>query len=137
MINSASKILVIKSDTSELNKVELFVNEFFSEYSISTKYFNNVYLCVTEAVINAIIHGNKNDVSKRVFIAAKFDGKILNVKIKDEGEGFVLKDVKDPVECCNIKNETGRGIHIIKALSEIIKYNPKGNSIHFKISVSE
>ncbi len=133
MINNPPKILVIKSDISELNKVELFVNEFFSAYNISSKYFNNVFLCISEAVVNSIIHGNKNNVSKRVFITANFDGKILKVKIKDEGEGFILKDIKDPIEYCNIKNETGRGIHIIKALADIIKYNKKGNSIHFKI----
>jgi len=131
--NNPSKILVIKSDTSELKKVELFVNEFFSEFDISAKHFSNVYLCVSEAVTNSIVHGNKEDIDKQVFITANFDCKILNVKIKDEGEGFNLKDVKDPVEYCNIKNETGRGIHIIKTLSYKVKYNEKGNSIHFKI----
>jgi len=131
--NNPSKILVIKSDISELKKVELFVNEFFREYNIPSKHFNNMYLCVSEAVVNSIVHGNKNDVDKQVYITANFNGKILNVNIKDEGEGFRLKDVKNPLECCNIKNEAGRGIHIIKTLSYKIKYNKKGNSIHFKI----
>lgn len=137
MVNNPPKILVIKSDTSELNKVELFVNELFDEYKIPFKYFNNVFLCISEAVVNSIKHGNKNDTRKQVYITANFVGKVLNIKIKDEGEGFILKDVKNPVDCSNIKNETGRGIHIIKTLSDNIKYNKKGNSIHFKITVSE
>ena len=137
MTKNPSKILEIKSDISELKRVELFVNELFDEYNIPIKYFNSVYLCISEAVINSIIHGNKNDVNKQVYMTASFNGKVLNVKIEDEGEGFILKNVKDPIEYCNIKNETGRGIHIIKTLSDIIKYNKKGNSIYFKITVSE
>ncbi|NOR75398.1 MAG: hypothetical protein GQ525_09580 [Draconibacterium sp.] len=124
---------MIKSDTSELNEVELFVNELFEEYGIPIKYFNSVYLCISEAVVNSIKHGNKNDISKQVFITANFVEKVLKIKIKDEGEGFILKDVKSPIDNSNIKNETGRGIHIIKTLSHSIKYNKKGNSIHFKI----
>ena len=137
MINNPSKILVIKSNTSELNKVELFVNELFGESNIPAKYFSNVYLCISEAVINAIKHGNKNKIDKQVFISANFFEKVLNIKIKDEGEGFILKNVKDPTDCSNIKNETGRGIHIIRTLTDKIKFNKKGNSIHFKITVSE
>lgn len=133
MINNPSKILVIKSDTSELKKVELFVNELFGEYSISNRHFNNVYLCISEAVVNSIKHGNRNDITKNVSIIANLVDNILNIKIIDEGDGFNLKNIKNPIDCINIKSETGRGIHIIKMLSDKIKFNKKGNSIHFKI----
>ncbi|MCK5730786.1 MAG: ATP-binding protein [Draconibacterium sp.] len=113
--------------------MELFVNELFDEFKISSKYFNNVFLCISEAVVNSIKHGNKSELCKKVSIVANLVENILNIKILDEGEGFNLMNVKDPIDCLNIKNETGRGIHIIKTLSESLEFNKKGNGIQFKI----
>lgn len=55
------KTIIIKSVNSELPKVEEFIKDYFKEYNISNKYFNKVWLCVSEAVINSIQHGNRND----------------------------------------------------------------------------
>jgi serine/threonine-protein kinase RsbW len=128
---------VIKSDISELKNVEIFVNEIFTECNISNKYFNKVYLCISEAVINSIEHGNKKDKNKKVSIIANYEENRLNIKVKDEGNGFNLKLVEDPTTPENIRKELGRGIFIIKSLSKQIEYNKKGNSIHFKIECSE
>ncbi len=133
MINNPPKILVIKSELSELKNVEYFVNEIFTECNIEHKYFNKVYLCVSEAVINSIKHGNKFNKEKEVSIVANYGNKKLNIDVTDEGEGFNSKQIKNPVDKENIKKESGRGIFIIKSLSKQIKYNEKGNSVHFKI----
>ncbi len=132
--NNPPEILVIKSDISQLKSVELFINKLFNKFNIPDCYFNKVYLCVSEAVINSIIHGNKKNKDKRVFIKVHHSGDKLKVKVEDEGDGFSLENVEDPTVRKNIQKETGRGIHIIKALTEYIKYNKKGNSIHFKIN---
>jgi len=133
VIDSPPKILVIKSDISKLVKVQSFVNEIFVQYNISHEYFNRVFLCVSEAVVNSIEHGNKNDTNKEVSIVVDCKLKSLFVKIIDEGEGFNLDEVADPTKGENIKKEFGRGIHIIKSLSEHIEYNQKENSFQFKI----
>lgn len=130
-VGSPLKKLVIKSDTSELNRVEVFVKELFTENNIPVKYFNKVFLCVSEAVVNSIEHGNKNDGNKEVSIFADCEAKTIAVEIKDEGDGFSLEDVADPTSSENIRKESGRGLHIIKSLSEQIEY--KQNSIQFKI----
>ncbi len=131
------KMLVIKSDISELNKIQSLVNEIFVYYNIDEKYFNNVFLCFSEAVVNAITHGNKFDADKEVFIEVDCNSRLFDVKIIDEGQGFNINEIANPTIKVNIKNETGRGIFIIKSLSELIEFNEKGNSIHFKIAVSE
>ncbi len=133
MINNPPKILVIKSEFSELKNVEGFVNEIFTECNIAHKYFNKVYLCVSEAVINSIRHGNKFNKEKEVSIVANYGNKKLNIEVTDEGEGFNINRIKNPIDKKNIKNESGRGIFIIKLLSKQIEYNEKGNSVHFKI----
>ncbi len=133
VIGNPPKILKIKSDISELIKVEIFVNELFDEFTISHKYFNKVFLCLSEAVLNAIQHGNKYDVNKNIFININYLHERVSVKIMDEGEGFNLNEIIDPTIQGNIKKESGRGLHIIKSLSEQIGYNRKENSVQFKI----
>lgn len=127
------KILVIKSDIAELKKVEKFLHDIFIECKISTKNFNKVFLCISEAVVNSIQHGNKNDKNKTVSIGIDCEAKEMNVFIKDEGEGFDISDVADPTTAKNRKLESGRGIHIIKSLTEKIEYNNGENFIQFKI----
>jgi serine/threonine-protein kinase RsbW len=127
------KILVINSDVIELKKVEAFLTNIFKEYNLEKKYFNKVYLCISEAVINSIKHGNKNDRSKNVSIEVSYDMPEINIMIEDEGNGFDLNEISDPTSEKNIKNESGRGIFIIRTLTNQIEYNEKGNRIQFKI----
>lgn len=134
MITRPPEILIIKSDVSELKKVEIFLKDIFNEYNLEQKYFNKIYLCISEAVVNSIKHGNKNDLNKTISIVVNCDENELNILIEDEGNGFDLNTISDPTCKNNLKNESGRGIFIIKALTNKIEYNEKGNRIQFKIN---
>ena len=125
--------ITIKSDISELKKVEEFLLEVFEKCNISMENFNNVLLCISEAVINSIQHGNKNDRNKTVSVKINCEERLMTISVKDEGEGFDLKNVSDPTLKNNIRKESGRGIHIIRALTEQFEYNHEGNYVQFKI----
>ncbi len=133
MINKPPKILVIKSDVAELKKVEDFIINIFNDNNLELKYFNKIYLCVSEAVLNSIKHGNKNDLQKNVSIKIDFDTEQFKIQVEDEGDGFDINMIEDPTKRKNLKNEEGRGIFIIKKLSEQIEYNKKGNLVQFNI----
>lgn len=133
MIIRPPKILVINSDVIELIKVETFLTNIFKEYNLEKKYFNKVYLCISEAVVNSIKHGNKNDRNKNISIEVSYKRPEINIMIEDEGNGFDLNKISDPTSENNIKNESGRGIFIIRTLTNQIEYNEKGNRIQFKI----
>jgi serine/threonine-protein kinase RsbW len=133
VINRPPKILVIKSDISELKKVENFLSDILNEFDLAQKYFNKIYLCVSEAVVNSIKHGNKNDHNKTVSIGITCDVNEINILIEDEGDGFDIKRIEDPTLKSNLRNESGRGIFIIKNMSDKLEYNEKGNRIQFKI----
>jgi len=124
---------VINSDVIELKKVETFITDIFREYNLEKKYFNKVYVCISEAVVNSIKHGNKNDRNKSVSIEVNCDMHEINIMIEDEGNGFDLNQISDPTSRENLKNESGRGIFIIKTLTNQIEYNEKGNRVQFKI----
>ena len=127
------KILVIKSDVAELKKVEEFLISIFEEYCFERRYFNKIYLCISEVVINSIKHGNKGDFSKSVSIVVECREEGINIQIEDEGDGFDVSKVEDPTLKENISKESGRGIFIIKNLSEEIEYNDKGNQVQIKM----
>jgi len=131
--NNSSKILKIKSDKSELHLVNKFLSEIFVEHNLSQKIYNKVFLCISEAVINSIVHGNCNNNKNFVLIEIYCLTNTLHINIQDEGDGFNLYKVRDPVRAENVKKEAGRGIHIIKTLSNNMEYNDKGNRVHFKI----
>ena len=137
MISKPPEILVIDSELSEIQKVESFLKDKFAECDLPAKYFNKVLLCVSEAVTNAIKHGNKCNAYKKVKITVWFTDKDVQIQVEDEGEGFDIVKVEDPTLKENIRKESGRGIYIIKKLSDTLEYNKKGNKVKFKLICSE
>jgi serine/threonine-protein kinase RsbW len=79
-------------------------------------------IAVTEAVNNAIKHGNKADPKKKVRIHFElFDDSIV-VKVADEGRGFDPDRLRDPLDPENILRESGRGIFILRALMDDVSF---------------
>lgn len=130
----APKIVVIKSKTSELKKVEEFLKEVFDYYQLPNRNYNKVFLCVSEAVMNSIEHGNKYDESRNVSIEVICDNKELHITIKDEGDGFDVSTLPNPTLAGNIKKESGRGIHIIKTYCDNMKVEKNKSIICFKMN---
>jgi serine/threonine-protein kinase RsbW len=132
-LNDSTDILIIKSDKTELKKTESFLLDFFRKNNLSEDNFNRVFLCVSEAVINSIQHGNQNDKHKQISIHAKYHNESVSLRISDEGDGFDFNNLGDPTKPDNLKKESGRGIHIIKSLCEEIEFKEEGKCIQFKI----
>lgn len=88
---------------------------------------------MSEAVINSIEHGNQNDRNKLVTIKITCEPSLIHVQIQDEGKGFNFSNIENPILTKNLKKESGRGIYIIKSLSDSLIYNEKGNEIQLKI----
>lgn len=97
--------------------------------------FKNLLIAVSEIVINAIVHGNKEDESKKVEVLIEYDETSMNIKICDEGNGFIATDVSDPTLRENILKASGRGIFIIKSLVDDFEYrhSPKGSEFILKV----
>jgi serine/threonine-protein kinase RsbW len=87
-------------------------------------------MAVREAVANAIKHGNKMDVQKKV--NARFDlrGSELEITVSDEGEGFDPETVGDPLNPQNLMKTSGRGIFYMRTFMDEIHYsfNPGGGT---------
>ncbi|NOY95948.1 MAG: ATP-binding protein [Chlorobi bacterium] len=125
----------IYSDTKYLPEVEKFINEIFEEFKVPHELYNKYYLCISEAVINSIEHGNRYDINKAVIIRFVLKKKYLKFIISDEGNGFDINNTYDPTTKENIKKEKGRGLYIIKSLVEGIRFKKNGRIIELKLKI--
>ena len=80
-------------------------------------------MAVREAVANAIKHGNKLDVKKKVFATFELAGLELEITISDEGQGFDPEKVSDPLNPQNLMKTSGRGIFYMKTFMDQIHYS--------------
>jgi serine/threonine-protein kinase RsbW len=127
--------LQLPSKTESIARLELLIEEIADKYHVAEDTFANMMTCLNEAVINAIIHGNKHDETKKVIINAEVELKRIIWTITDEGAGFDYANLADPTAPENLENLTGRGVFIIKHLADQCIFNTSGNTIelHFKI----
>ena len=122
--------MTIRSSLEEIESVEKMAERAADKMKFSEEERDSLAIAVTEAVNNAIIHGNKQDRRKRVNLRFDFDGEKLIVKIRDQGTGFNPDKISDPLAPENLLKESGRGVFILSTLMDEVKFNfDKGTEI--------
>ncbi len=81
-------------------------------------------MSVRESVTNAIQHGNKLDQSKKVQISFEIAPDHLKVSVRDEGKGFRIEDLPDPLDPANLLKPSGRGIFYIRSFMDQVEFRP-------------
>ena len=128
-------MLKIKSSPNQIKSIETYVTALRSSCKFSQEVHDNILISLTEAVNNAIIHGNQKDENKFVKVNCIERQHKVILRISDEGRGFNPHEVADPtlpqnLDCCG-----GRGVFIMKELSDKINFLDSGRTVelHFKI----
>ncbi len=121
MVVNTTETLVIKSNVNELAKVASITEEICERCGLIEDEIDDISIAVTEAVNNAIKHGNKEDSTKSIEIVFKIETEKIKIRIKDEGEGFQLEEVKDPRINENLLKDDGRGILIMRTLMDEVE----------------
>ena len=125
-------LLALPSQMSAVNEVEGFVNQVIAAYSLSDDLRGNLLISLTEAVTNAIRHGNRCDVDKTVTVEVWRRHADLRVVVTDEGEGFEPKALPDPTSPEFLEQEGGRGVFLMRALSDEIRYLDEGRRVEMR-----
>lgn len=126
------RLLVISSKLNQINEVRFFLDGIFTEFRLDRTLFNRVFLGVSEALSNSIIHGNRFDVNKNVTLRVFFQSDFLVIEVVDEGPGFTFDCINDPTKPVNLMNEKGRGIFLIRQLSDEMVYSDCGRKLLIK-----
>ncbi len=128
-----------KSDPKILPEIEEFFINVLSSVRLEEEKFQKLILAISEAISNSIKHGNKNDPSKLVYSTIKITDDKIEIIFRDEGSGFNPDKIPDPTIQENIMKESGRGIHIMKAFVDELKYefSEKGTNTYLIVKTKE
>lgn len=129
----------ITSDINNLIEVENLIESLLDQGKISDAVYGNVIVALTEATLNGIKHGNKEDVSKTVSISCAITTDDISFIIEDEGAGFDYNNLPDPTDPENLEKVNGRGIFIISNLADKLEFEKNGARmlISFSLNIPE
>ncbi len=112
----------IPSSQEYLSDVDSFLEGMLRGYGVMEETIADIAISVTEIVNNSIIHGNRSDLDKEVTVSIERTGPVIEIVIGDEGNGFDLTAVQNPVDEENLMREVGRGIFIVRSLMDSVKF---------------
>lgn len=118
----------IPSLIENIRIIESFIDNAREKFQINDDIYGNIMISVTECVSNAIIHGNKQDKKKVVNIELRFLDDQVRFIIEDQGEGFDYQSLKDPTSPEQIQKPGGRGVFIMKHLSDEVQFEDEGRT---------
>jgi serine/threonine-protein kinase RsbW len=131
----SNPVFRITSCPSQIAKLEEYVREVSEAFNIHETKFPDILISLTEAVNNAIIHGNCSDTTKCVDIEShSLDNKVV-FTIRDQGKGFDPNAVKDPTLQENLLVDGGRGVFIMKQLCDTINYKNNGSTVEIAFNL--
>lgn len=123
------KNIFIESKIENINKIEKIIDDVSEEAKINSEVYGKVLIATVEAVNNAIVHGNKEDETKKVGVEFIVEKDSISIFIEDEGPGFNFYNVPDPTTPENIENIHGRGVYLMKHLADDVIFHDRGNRV--------
>jgi len=130
------KMLVLSSHPKNISRIQPFLESVRRDCNVCEEVFGNILVSITEAVTNAILHGNNGDESKKVEIRMERQGKKrLGFFIKDEGPGFNYKTIPDPTNPENLLKIGGRGVYLMRELSDELVFHDNGRVVEIDFNL--
>ncbi|NQY10984.1 MAG: ATP-binding protein [Flavobacteriales bacterium] len=130
-----TKKLRFASKLENITLVEKLIDDVCEIHTIDRDYYGNILVALTEAVNNAISHGNNSDPEKHVSVIFESKKDNISFEITDEGEGFDPTNLPDPTSPENIEKPYGRGIFLIKHLSDEVEFSDEGRTVNISFNV--
>jgi serine/threonine-protein kinase RsbW len=119
----------IPSLSENIRMIESFIDNAKEKYHLNDDIYGNIMIAVTEAVNNAIKHGNQNNSSKSVSLSLALEEGVIKFCVEDEGNGFDYEHLPDPTAPENLEKPGGRGIFLMKHLADEVAFNEKGKVV--------
>jgi len=127
---------IVPSDPNLIPSVDEFIFDKITSLNLKEDTLSNLSLAASEALSNAMVHGNKLDPNKDVTVSIKISENKLILCIKDEGDGFDPNSVPDPTKPENIMRDSGRGIHIMRSFIDQVSYNFSSEGTELKLVIN-
>jgi len=126
----------IPSLSENIRIVESFIDNAKEKFDLNDDIYGNIMIAVTESVNNAIVHGNDNNKDKNVYLSLNMENNTIIFDISDEGNGFDYNSLPDPTAPENIDKPGGRGIFLMKALSDELSFEEEGKKVKLSFYIN-
>lgn len=126
----------IASSLENITEVETLIDSVCDDLNLNEDNYGNILIAVTEAVNNAIVHGNNKAQDKKVLVEVKHINSKVVFSVKDEGNGFDFNNLPDPTAPENIEKPDGRGIFLMKNLSDEVEFVGDGSVVNITFVAS-
>ncbi|MFZ5553921.1 MAG: ATP-binding protein [Bacteroidota bacterium] len=123
------------SRIENLALVEKLIDKVCEQLQVNEDHYGNILIALTEAVNNAIMHGNKQDPSKAIHLKCENKEKKLLFIVEDEGEGFDFDNLPDPTDPVNIEKPNGRGVFLMRNLADEVSFSNNGKRVELKFNL--
>jgi serine/threonine-protein kinase RsbW len=117
--------LSIPSTLDHLADVDQFTEGLFRRLTLPKDILDDVAISISEAVNNAMVHGNRLDPNRRVLVRFYVCSRYLRLVVRDQGSGFQPEAVPDPRQQQNLLKTSGRGILIMRHLMDRVEFRPR------------
>ena len=115
--------LTLASNSRQIGKVEAFLQKVKHAVHLDEIQSHKLMVSLTEAVNNAIIHGNRSNPSKQVKVVCEILPGWLVLLVDDQGKGFKVDRVGNPLQKKNLLRESGRGIFLMRTLMDKVEFD--------------
>jgi serine/threonine-protein kinase RsbW len=105
----------LESTLESVDAAESLVLQYAQESGFEEDDLHRIGMAVRETMVNAVVHGNRYNLRKKVHLSVTIDEERVAVTIADEGEGFEPKELPDPLAEENLLRQSGRGLLLIQA----------------------
>ncbi|MCC6937947.1 MAG: ATP-binding protein [Flavobacteriales bacterium] len=113
---------------------EKLIDEACSRYGVHESLYGNILIALTEAVNNAIHHGNALDPTKTVTLGYEVKDDRIVFMVQDQGAGFDFNHLPDPTDPQNLEKPHGRGVFLMRALADSIEFRDNGSTVALAFS---
>ncbi len=110
--------VVLESDLKNVEVAEEVTRRVSNTAGFDEDDQHKIDMAVHESVINAIWHGNKNDPSKHIWLRFEIFNDRLEIRVRDQGNGYDPSNLPDPLSQDNLLNVSGRGIFLIRTFMD-------------------
>jgi len=114
--------LTLVSNPRNIGKIERFLKTIGKSVHLDEIQFHKLMVSLTEAVNNAIVHGNRSVNEKKVHVKCELLPGWLLFLVQDEGKGFKPEKVGNPLSKENLLRESGRGIFLMRTLMDKVEF---------------
>lgn len=128
-------MIKLPSDPSSICMLESYVQNVVEKFKLKPDLYGNILISLTEAVNNAIIHGNGADESKSVEIIMEKADNCLSIQVSDQGRGFDYQNLPDPTAPDNLTRIGGRGVFLMRELSDKIQFYNNGSTVEMRFNI--